>query len=1069
MERAGQTATILTGLGAVALAFVVSPACSAGPPQRPVSRPSLLDTSQAAAPLYPSPASWRYHPREASTLFAESPLGDGRTLYAGQRGERWLVDPKAGTADAAALLAPEDLVAVARKGKGQWLFVGRSGTSYETATPLGEFVRGNAPLESLAHVSAAGSSLYGLRRDGTLRRSEDAGASWSRVGPEAVRFEDVVVDGDGHGLALSVPEALWETKDYGASFQRLDVPRIAAEALVLDGSAGLVVATPLGARRFTPGPSPRLVPLGRPVTLRSHALAAPPPLGPSAASLVEGRAIVERDRWVEARLAPSGAWNLVTGAFGGRLAVAALPPSKGCTEVRLAGFGSTLYLACARQKGRGITQPFELSRSTDGGKTWIGEPYVPEGQTESLVLAVGTGDNLVASGVCPAEARGPGCRPSGVHLRRSPMFDAGPKLALVPAATPSLSGPAFGTVFSLDGRTLYVLGRRSKGESFTVFVSRDGGTTFDARDVESLPAPSDERAGARTVLESAAPAEDGTVAFVVSSRGHRSWLVVDEDGRAIAVSRPPTESARIGAVGQRGLAFEPSSRESWESLDGGASWTSLGRLPVDPCPGIPAGACQAPIACVAHGCLIGDVLSRIGWREPDHAAVLAPPAAPDVQRRLEKHLGATLSCALDAGEWRRITGVPQLPTAVEAAIGKAVWIARRVDPATASVSVVQVRPGATTAIEETVLLPPKPRAEEFAYASSGQVEGVAAVRYVRPGLGSSKDPTLRGVEVAWDDVLFGKVGHGTIADGGGYRIGDFVDGKGPAKLAQPALLSIAHGGVYVRLHGPLGDAQATFFVDGSSAEAVPPAVFSSEDHRRWDTEVARLGRAHVPVWIDGATVVRARRGNGPGWLFDGASMGFTSPAEFGLGEQTGIAYVGEKAALQVVTSDVAGREAHGLLYPFRADGALFDEPTRIPTQVDLGASPRGCTPSDLATPRVVMPYQPGTRRAVLVTDAVEPMRILLTGAAVLHGTPESPCVAAYEAVLVSSELSGALSSEQAILPMANPERSWLFRKVEGLRDAATALEYRTMSCRVDREAEVPPEVFRERGTLAEPR
>src|SRR5262249_10137125 len=121
------------------------------------------------------------------------------------------------------------------------------------------------------------------------------------------------------------------------------------------------------------------------------------------------------------------------------------------------------------------------------------------------------------------------------------------------------------------------------------------------------------------------------------------------------------------------------------------------------------------------------------------------------------------------------------------------------------------------------------------------------------------------------------------------------------------------------------------------------------------------------------------------------------------------------------------------------------------------------------TPRVVVPFQPGTRRPVLVTDPVEPMRILLTGDAVLHGTPEAPCIAAYEAVLVSSELAGAAQGEQAVVPMATPEHSWLFRKVEALRDAPPSLEYRTMSCRVDRDAEVPAEVFRERGTLAEPR
>jgi hypothetical protein len=1026
----------------------------------------LLDEAKVVQASYPTPASWRYHPREASTLLAETTLADGRTLYAGARGERWLADPRSKIAESAASLAPEDLVAIARKDGAHFLFVGRSGTSYEADTPLGQFLRSSAPLEALVHVSAAGPSLYGLRRDGTIRRSQDAGATWNRAGPEGTRFEDVVVDVDGRGLALSVPEALWETRDYGATFRKLDVPRVAAESLLLDASAGLTVVSPLGARRVVTDPTPSLVPLGRPLTERMHALTLPPPLGPSAASLVEGRAVVEGEHWSEARLTPAGTWNLVTGVLGGKLSIAELPPSKGCVEVRLAGFGATLYLACARQRARGVTQPFELSHSLDHGKTWSAEPYVPEGQSESLVMAVGAGDDLVVSGVCSTETRGPGCRPAGVHQRRAAEGDAGKRLALVPAATPALSGSAFGAVFSLDGRTLYVLGRRSKGESFTVFVSRDGGVTFDARDVDSLAAPTDERGSVRGVLESAAAAEDGTVAFVVMSRGHRTWLVVDEDGRALAVSHAPTENARVGAAGQRGLAFDPGSRENWESLDGGASWASLGKLPVDPCPGASAGSCAVPIACVAYGCLVGDVLSRIGWREPEHPTLLSPPVSSDAGRRTEKRLGVPLTCALDPGEWRHVPGASQIPTAVESAIGKYAWITRRTNPGAASVSVLHVRPGTSGASDETVLLAPKPHAEELAYFSSGQLEGVVALRYAPP---SFKNPELRDVEIAWDDTLFGHVGHAVIADGGAFQHDDFDEGKaGGAKLAHPALLSIARGGVYARLHGPLAEAQPTFFVDGHTVESMPPAIFVSSDHRHFSTDVTHLGHAHAPVWVDQTTVIRGRRTD-RGWAFDGAAVGFTAPEDFGLVEHTGISYIGERASLLVVTTDVAGREAKGLLYPLRADGAVFDEPTRVPTQLDLGQTPRACTPADLSTPRVVVPYQPGTRHPVLVTDPVEPTRVFLTADAVLHGTPETPCVAAYEAPLVSSEFSGAAQGEQAIVAMASLERAWLFRKEQVPGGDKPELAYRTMSCRVDPDADVPPEVFRERGTLAEPR
>src|SRR5579871_1223965 len=212
MPRCASFRQLAKASAAALIAPPLALGCGSEPAPRTVARPSLLDRTETTGVTYPTPARWRYHPREASTLLAESRLPDGRTAYAGARGERWLADPRAGMTEAAATFAPEDLVAIARRGE-RWLFVGRSGASYEAASPLGAFERSNAPMEALVHVSAAGSSLFGLRRDGAIRRSQDAGASWTRVGPEGTRFAAVVVDADGCGLALSVPEALWETLD----------------------------------------------------------------------------------------------------------------------------------------------------------------------------------------------------------------------------------------------------------------------------------------------------------------------------------------------------------------------------------------------------------------------------------------------------------------------------------------------------------------------------------------------------------------------------------------------------------------------------------------------------------------------------------------------------------------------------------------------------------------------------------------------------------------------------------------------------------------------------------------
>ena len=116
-----------------------------------------------------------------------------------------------------------------------------------------------------------------------------------------------------------------------------------------------------------------------------------------------------------------------------------------------------------------------------------------------------------------------------------------------------------------------------------------------------------------------------------------------------------------------------------------------------------------------------------------------------------------------------------------------------------------------------------------------------------------------------------------------------------------------------------------------------------------------------------------------------------------------------------------------------------------------------------------MPFQFGTRHAVIVTDPIEPLRTLLTADAVLHGSPEAPCLAAFEAFLVSAEQSGAVEPEQAIVLLGSQEHSFLFRVPAANRGEVASVEYRTMSCRPDPGAEAPIEVFKERGTLIEAR
>lgn len=1051
-----------------ALAFVTGAALLVGCGGEGATRRSRVLHETAASPrayAYPSPATFRYHPKEAAPVLATLALPDGSVVYAGERGERWLVEPGSKVSRAASELAPEDLVAVLRGPSGAWTFVGKSGSTYEAAGAISPFTASAAPAEPLALVRVAGSVLVGIQRDGTLARSEVGSRSFSRVGPDA-RFADVALRMDGTGLALAVPERLHRTEDFGKSWSALAPSSLGIEALSGAPDGPITLVTALGTRRFDPSaqdPFP-VVPAGAARAPRGITA----PLGPSASAIIGGRFALLSSGWVELR--EIGGPRLVRGELGGGFEESPLAIAKGCAHTRLAGSGGVLYFLCARQPTAPATQPLEIRRSIDAGRTWTVEPYAAFGRVSELALSVGADGELVLSGVCPARATGPGCRPAGIHHRAPSPADSGPGTVLEPGTTPSLSGSALFVLHSLDGRTVIALGRRTKGSALAVFVSTDGARTFDVHDIDGLAAnDEDDRARGRPgelVIEAGAASEDGTVGFVVRRKGQKVWLVLDQEGQAIALAKPPVEAAEIGVAGSRAFAVNPRTREAYESLDAGATFKSLGKLLLDPCP---AGRdCSPYVACVSRGCVLSDVASRVGWGaappRPPRAASLA-----EVEGRKES-LAVPFSCTLDAGEWTRPPGALGPPITDQAAIGKAAWFAVRPDPGDASVSLL-VQRGGKLAPEERVLLPARAVSLPDVLSYSVQVEGVAALRYSIPGATGKGPPELSRIEVAWSDLIAGREARGVIASGGHLEPGDFEGepgrGKAPATRgrepdgdsfrvrANPALLSIASGGVYVRLHRSLGDNQPTYFLDGKGVETIPAVSWPDAVRKRGRSEMVHVGRAHVPLRIDGSTVVRARR-QGAAWTFDAFAAGYRQPSAFGLVQHVDMAYASGSAGLQVLSSDLAGRRSSAFLAPFRAEGPLFDAFLPVPTQLGLADNPRACDARErVSSPRVVVPRHGGKRHPIIVADLVEPLRVLLTSDAVLHGSPGEPCVAAFGATLVATESTGPVAPETALVLMDSLERAWLFRPAAGTKGAPSGFEYRTMRCRADPGAEVP--------------
>jgi hypothetical protein len=261
------------------------------------------------------------------------------------------------------------------------------------------------------------------------------------------------------------------------------------------------------------------------------------------------------------------------------------------------------------------------------------------------------------------------------------------------------------------------------------------------------------------------------------------------------------------------------------------------------------------------------------------------------------------------------------------------------------------------------------------------------------------------------------------------------------------------------------DNQPTIFLDGRTTAKVPGITWPTATLGA-RTEMSHVGNAHVPLMFvgPGSAIVRARQSNGA-WVFDSVATGLADPAAFGLTQSRDLTYQKTRSGLSVMTWDPDGTNGQNWLFPFRSDGAVVEAPIALPTQRDAGDKPKRCGSVHRAdSPRVIVPFQAGTRHPVLVTDALEPMRLLLTSQAVMHGTPAEPCVAAFDAEVVALDPTlGAPEQERAILPMDDLEHAWLFRTTFGTR-GEQQVEYRLMSCRFDPTLEPPPEVYGQPGT-----
>jgi hypothetical protein len=1007
-------------------------------------------------------------------MLARVELPDGRFLLAGRRGERWVYDAKDRELEAA-VPAAEDLVAILGDRADGRVFIGRSGTSYHARLPLGSFVDVAAPFDPLARVSGAAEVVLGVGRDRKLSRSADRGRTWNVVGPPGVSFVDVVVDDAGHALALASPEALWQSNDAGLSFEPVEQAARGILGLSRDpGGAFLRVLGVLETRRFIPGSPPHFEP-DTPALTDARPQGARAPLGADAGALAEGRAALSGDTYAEARWSDEATrrYQLLRGPLGGPFEARAFNEIEGCRAVRLAGFERFYYLVCFRA-AVALSQPIELYASDDQARSFTRVAPDIYAKLADFRMAVGAGGALVVSGACSPSTEGPGCAPAGILHRRAttpapgkaaaPLAGAKPRPAfeLGVSAAPSLVASAQDVTFDAKGRSVYAVGLSAKAGGLALFVSPDAGKNFEVREFGDGASESGENDEGGGTLSAG---RDGTISLVLTPRRAAAALVVfDKDGHVLRSAAPP-ERALLGAAGLSVFAVGLEGGGVWESRDGGASWEGAGRLPVALCPG--DSSCDVPLRCSSAGCVVGDELTRLGWGVSEDAEIesAAPVDADD--SGFERRLRTPLACTLANGPWTALHGVRDLPAAEETALGDTAWFALAEDYTAASATVYHALGGPKPKVTAVPLLRPVPRPSDYALAVVAQVEGAAALRY-RVADARAANARLTQVEVAWDNLFEGRVMHARLADGGAYAPGDFERSAGLAQLARPDLVSIAEHGLYLRLHARGRERQPTLFLDGKSVVTLPPIAWPSSIPRGGHTEMAHVGAAHMGLALlqSGAAMVRARP-SGSEWSFDAASIGLPDPDAFGMGQSVRITYLNGEVALHVELVDLKGRSSEAHVFPLRAEGPPALAPIAAPVALDLPARPSACsTVARRSTTRVVASRFPGAHHPVVVTDAIEPPRALLSGEAVLYGSPEQACVAAFELNPPSTAAAEAGITERGIVLLDDLEHAWLLRKVRDAASERVRIEYRTMSCRFEPNLEVPEEILRSPEALA---
>lgn len=1028
--------------GAAGVAIIaIAAACSGS--EVSSRAPSKASASASAAPRaklpYPSPARWTVHPYPPSYAPLALRLAGGGCLVVEGSGQRWITRPVldkpvlglitgemdipqdyaeyegpqamwapatgcTGVGIAAVDRPPEETIGIVRW-SGAYGFVGASGMVHVARWPLGPIVRRIPPPEPLLSVKSTGGALIAIALTGRVYRWDEA-TGYERVDLGPAHAIGLAVGPSGRAAILAAPESVFTTEDAGLHFQRADAPSVGARRIAVSESGRILVEGVISSLAWDPrGPAAFSV-TSEPLVERDLQVSIQASRFPSASSYGQSRAVMDGDTCWEASINDSSEWSLFRGKLDGALSelpIADRPSRYETGNVLVAARGKHVALAAMKWwDGRSIIQ---IRVSHDEAMSFGPSTDLVLGERSPMGLAISAEGTLLVTGGCLETDRAalddfddPSCA-GGPLIQR-------PDGAFTTPRSPLADGPAISPVFSPDGRSAYFLGGDTNETHATLYVSRDGGSSFEERPLEI---DSDDRRLSLSIAEDTAltVSETGTVGAIFEADGDSSGMVyatVDADGKSLRVSETRERGTILGGFGDRviGLINRGSSDpaaavELSESTDGGQTWIS-----------VPAPMAiretyfrRGDIQCGAAGCLVGDSAVRIGWGAGrDTTLPFDPPEIPTPS----KPLRPTIVCEPRPGStWTPIEGAygALLPDESDVARGSAAWTSYTVDPVTGEVSSVSAaipdNPSADLRVTTKRLLDPIPKKKGYALELRSQIEGVSLAR-VAVDVDDNGDPRsalagrhMRDVEIAWENLEEGAIGRGRIPDAGTFEYNSvYRTGLRYMHLSM-GMLSVSPKGIFVR-----------------ATEASPSAFFVETKGKirrfaypEWPGTILGGGRlsSRDVINVGGRFIVTADFSAGavespailfflrppeksrPGEPWAPWSTMLAPPSDHARRRFTSSNWTYEHGEYSVWTIHAVPESAYATAWirTVLPDGTLGPS-RRAPTPYDLGATPRGCTAAEHKDlPRLKYSIDrggvgmfPGVRHAILVRDPSEP-------------------------------------------------------------------------------------------------